>query len=105
MNQNPRTNDSTSPPKDAFSVASPCIFFIFYENKCPPEKFDILWLEDAHSPQLKQHLALTMATAMCLGQSAASPKHQNSVENVKAAALFWLHSRNGWGILSVSGMG
>ena len=45
-----------------------------------------------------------MATAMCLCQSAASPKHQNSGENVKVVALFWFHSRNGRGILSVSGM-
>ena len=43
---------------------------------------DILCLQDArkhifaHSPLSKQHLALTMATAMCLCQSAASPKHK-----------------------------
>ena len=94
------------------SVASMCIFILFYENKMAAIHFlTFCGLRTpgkhifAHSPQLKQHLALTMATAMCLGQSAASPKHQNSAKNVKVAAHFWLHSRNGWGILSVSGMG
>ena len=34
----------------------------------------------SHSPLSKQRLALTMATAMCLCQSATSPKHQNSAK-------------------------
>ena len=62
-------------------------------------------LNFAHSPLSKLHLALTMTTTMCLCQSAASPKHQNSAKNNKVAALFWLHSRNGWGILGVLDVG
>ena len=46
-----------------------------------------------------------MATAMCLCQSAARPKHKNSANIVKVAVLFWINSRNGKGILSVLGMG
>ena len=36
-----------------------------------------------------------MATAMCLCQSAASPKHQNSAENVKVAASGFTHAMGG----------
>ena len=58
-----------------------------------------------HWNQLPATFSTHHGHCMCLGQSAASPKHQSSTKNVKVAALFWLHSRNGWGILSVSGMG
>ena len=94
-----------------FSVASLCIFFTSYENKWQQKKKDYFCgfrmsgkSIFPHSPLSEQHSALTMATAMCLCQSAASPKHQNSAKNDKVAALFWLHSHNGWGIFSVSGM-
>ena len=84
-------------------------YIVFHENKIAAGKFlTFCGLRTrkntffAHSPLSKQHLALTMAIAMCLCQSAASPKHKNSA---KVTVLFWLHSRNGWSILSVSGMG
>ena len=33
------------------------------------------------------------------------PKASKFIEKCQVAVHFWLHSRNGWGILSVSGMG
>ena len=64
-------------------VTSPSIFFIVSENKMATRKILTYCSRTpgkhifAHSPLFKQHLALTMAIAMCLCQSAASPKHQN----------------------------
>ena len=42
----------------------------------------------AHLPLSKQHLALTMATALCLYQSAAHPKHKNLAKKMSRLLHF-----------------
>ena len=71
-----------------------CIFTTFYEKKMATKAiFDIFWLRHTR----KTHFCtLTMATAVCLCQSAARSKHQNSAKTVKVAALFWLHPPPQW---------
>ena len=94
------------------SMASSWKFTIFYENKMAAKNFPTFYgfmTSRQHifqrSPCSRQHFSLTKITAICLCLSAAPPKTTKFAKIDEVAALYWLHPRNGRGILTNLGIG
>ena len=93
------------------SMASSWKFTIFYENKMAAKNFSTFYGFMTsrqhifqHSPCSGQHYSLTKITVICMRLSAAPPQTTIFAKIDEVAALYWLHPRNGRGILTNLGI-